>query len=217
MKSFDVTTYVPDEDDHFTSPIGAYPQASVAWIASDFAKNKKGKHRVAVDIGAHIGHMSFVFAQRFDQVHAFEPVNENAECFVMNMRQFENKGIRFLDKIVLHKQALSNNFDAVSITNPAKDNSGAWEVRPGPGVRARTLDSYDLKDVDLIKVDTQGCEIAVLEGAKETIKNNRPILMIEVVNNGEVDHQLDQYILDLGYQVFFGYGKQVIYFPEELQ
>jgi FkbM family methyltransferase len=44
-----------------------------------------------------------------------------------------------------------------------------------------TLDSYNFTDVDIIKIDVEGYELNVLEGASNTIAANRPIVQIECV------------------------------------
>ena len=44
-----------------------------------------------------------------------------------------------------------------------------------------TLDSYNFTDVDIIKIDVEGYELQVLEGATNTIAQNRPIVQIECV------------------------------------
>ena len=52
-----------------------------------------------------------------------------------------------------------------------------------------TLDSYSLDCVDFIKIDVEGGELPVLQGAVNTIAKNRPILQCEVV----VDQCKDAY------------------------
>ena len=47
-------------------------------------------------------------------------------------------------------------------------------------VPLRTLDSFNFKNVGLIKIDTEGYEVPVLLGAERTIKENKPRLIIEV-------------------------------------
>ena len=45
-------------------------------------------------------------------------------------------------------------------------------------VRVKTLDSFDFEP-DIIKVDVQGTELAVIQGARTTIERSRPALLIE--------------------------------------
>ena len=44
-----------------------------------------------------------------------------------------------------------------------------------------TLDSQNLTDVDIIKVDCEGYEYHVLKGAEQTIRRDRPIVQLEIV------------------------------------
>lgn len=60
---------------------------------------------------------------------------------------------------------------------PVKVNTGYQRV----SVPQETLDSYNFTDVDIIKIDVEGYELQVLEGAVQTIANNRPIVQIECV------------------------------------
>ena len=48
-------------------------------------------------------------------------------------------------------------------------------------VPARTLDSYNFQDVDAIKIDVEGSELLVMQGAKETIERCRPSVQVEIV------------------------------------
>ena len=47
-------------------------------------------------------------------------------------------------------------------------------------VQVNTLDSFDLADVDIIKLDCEGYELPVLHGALNTIQKYRPIMQIEM-------------------------------------
>jgi FkbM family methyltransferase len=48
-------------------------------------------------------------------------------------------------------------------------------------VPARTIDSYNFEDVDAIKIDVEGSELFVIEGAKDTIDRCRPSVQVEIV------------------------------------
>ena len=48
-------------------------------------------------------------------------------------------------------------------------------------VAARTIDSYNFEDVDAIKIDVEGSELLVMQGAKNTIERCRPSVQVEIV------------------------------------
>lgn len=55
------------------------------------------------------------------------------------------------------------------------------------GVPVITIDSLNLS-LRLIKLDIEGCELAALRGAQETIRQHRPVIVCEV-NRGALAHQ----------------------------
>lgn len=61
------------------------------------------------------------------------------------------------------------------------DNVKLRESQNLVSVPARKLDSYNFKDVDAIKIDVEGSELLVIEGAKETIDRCRPSVQVEIV------------------------------------
>jgi FkbM family methyltransferase len=48
-------------------------------------------------------------------------------------------------------------------------------------VPKRTLDGYNFEDVDAIKIDVEGSELLVVQGAKDTIDRCRPSVQVEIV------------------------------------
>ena len=46
-------------------------------------------------------------------------------------------------------------------------------------IETRTIDGLNLRRVDLIKIDTEGCELLVLKGAQELIKKCHPDILCE--------------------------------------
>jgi hypothetical protein len=61
------------------------------------------------------------------------------------------------------------------------ENTGATHVRQGAAgsIPMRRLDDYRLNDVDFIKVDVEGYERLVLEGARETLVRCKPMVIVE--------------------------------------
>ena len=75
-----------------------------------------------------------------------------------------------------HNRVSNDGYKTVS-GREVKVNTGYQRV----SVPQLTLDSYNFTDVDIIKIDVEGYELQVLEGASDTIKRNRPIVQIECV------------------------------------
>ena len=64
-------------------------------------------------------------------------------------------------------------------------------------IRKLALDEYNLPRVDFIKLDIEGMELEALEGADNTIKRCRPILLVErIKSNAE---QINRWFSDRGY------------------
>ena len=55
-------------------------------------------------------------------------------------------------------------------------------------VRVDTLDSFELREVDLIKIDVEGWELPVVHGAVETLRKWRPIVVCEQKGNDELGY-----------------------------
>ncbi len=77
-----------------------------------------------------------------------------------------------------HNRVANDNGGFKTVTGKdIKKNEGYPRVE----IDQRTLDSYQFEDVDIIKIDVEGYELLVLEGATTTISRNRPIIQIECV------------------------------------
>lgn len=123
----------------------------------------------AVDVGAHVGLWSMHLAEKFDTVYAFEPMRVFRECFGRNVEQ---------ENTVLYPYSLGNcDADVAMVYDPA--DSGGTHVGGDGDVKMRTLDSFAFDDVGFIKIDCEGYELQVLQGAVETLKRCRPCVIVE--------------------------------------
>ena len=132
-----------------------------------------------VDIGANIGAYSYAFLNKVGkagEVLSFEPYKPSFECLEYNLGGYENVHI---ENIAIGQ---CNGFCIPICEN---DNIGmsfikTSEVKNENTVAVVPLDDYKLKKCDFIKIDVEGYEVNVLNGAKNTILRHKPILMIEV-------------------------------------
>ena len=125
--------------------------------------------RVAVDVGAHVGLFSYYLAQKFQTVEAFEPVAAHRECFIVNVTA---------PTVNLHAVALGDH-DALIGMHTSNGSSGDSWVNGLGDIPLARLDSFNLQDVDFIKLDCEGGELAALRGAEETIMRCAPCIMVE--------------------------------------
>lgn len=145
-----------------------------------YALQRCRQQRVYVDIGAAMGHTCHPFIGEFDSVHAFEP---NPESY---SKLTQTPGAHY------HPQALSDRAGTATLIVPGHTHDpmhgsidparhSQWHTTHAAqySVETRTLDSYSLQQVDLIKIDVEQHERAVIRGAMQTIERCRPVIMLE--------------------------------------
>lgn len=134
--------------------------------------------RVAVDVGAHVGLWLMQMTKQFEIVHCFEPVKELRACLRENMSGDKNFSI--------HPVALGAKKGSVFMSYDPKDSGNthigraAAEIDDDPeSVPIETLDSFQLENVDFVKIDCEGYEDFVIEGAHETLSRWKPCVIVE--------------------------------------
>jgi FkbM family methyltransferase len=138
--------------------------------------------RISVDAGANKGIWTEMMRRYSAHVHAFEP---NPKLFRF-LRRGVGRGVS------CHALALSDATGLAELKVPCGSkgysNQGASlsAVKIGNGnfrfleVATTRLDDLDLGDVGFIKIDVEGHEMAVIDGASETLRRYRPPLIVEI-------------------------------------
>lgn len=158
------------------------------------------RKRRFVDIGANIGIWSYHFMNSFERVEAFEPnVDVTFRLKALQKRNITIHNVALSDfngQSTLHVPVLNGAPVEAEATLKRELDSSKDKI-----VDVHKLDDYKFDDIDLIKIDVEGHESHVLEGAKDTIKINKPILVVEIEQrhiNKPIDEAIDQFIA-LGY------------------
>lgn len=147
---------------------------------------KKNKVEIFLDVGANVGIYSLLLAKNFRlNIVAFEPVRSNYNKFLRNI---ENNKLN--KNIETHNLGLSNKSAILRMKTNTKFGymqSAGYHVSDegqemAEFVKADELLNYKNKTI-YIKIDTEGHEQFVLEGAIELIKNNNIFLQIEIWDN----------------------------------
>jgi FkbM family methyltransferase len=165
---------------------------------------KNFKLRSFVDIGAHLGFWSLYMSNIFETVYSFEP---NIETYEFLKRNTENN-----KNILLHNIALGDEEILVDISYFG-DNSGQSKVvKNGSSVECKTLDSLNLSNIDLIKLDCEGFEFFALKGSEKTIKKYKPIIVLET--NG-LEKILFDLVNDEVHELLTSFGYVRIFHPDD--
>ena len=177
------------------------------------------KDAVVFDVGANVGSMSLRFAQSASEghVYAFEPTDY---AFKKLLRNLSLNPI-LAERISPIQQFLSDQ----TRPDPQIQAYASWKVdgsarnshplhggtiKPAESVAAITLDHFCVRNhiqrLDLIKIDTDGHEYKVLEGARKTIKKRFPCVVFEiggyVLNEQGLEFgQFYDYFKSLGYSL----------------
>jgi FkbM family methyltransferase len=140
---------------------------------------------VLYDVGANIGFYSLLAARQGAQVFAFEPDVQNAESLESHAR-LNSLGAKI--EIIRAAVFSTSGFVALEPADSARGHGNAHvgtntkSLNPRVQVPCTTLDDFAREHSvpDAIKIDVEGAESNVLEGAEELFTLYRPLLICEV-------------------------------------
>ena len=201
--------WFPDYDNHFPRMLAKSLKndgvVRYQWRARDSAIASCDNKRICIDIGANVGLWSCDLVKQFEKVIAFEPVAEFRECFKKNVTG---------NNYVIEPVALGRTESLIEM-NIVQGNTGHTHIDQssiGRGtIPLKTLDSFNLTNVDMIKIDVEGFEGEILAGAMKTIEQNKPVLVIEQQKH-EYQNDMNEtpaikILQDWGYQVVEQFNK----------
>jgi FkbM family methyltransferase len=149
------------------------------------------KSRIALDIGAHAGSHSIVYATLNNnlRVYAFEPQKKMFDLLKFNVKNHNSLNIEVFNCAVGHKLGITT-LDTkihepegdVDLSYDPNTSSNLGGVGFGPGgesVNVVSIDSLQLEICDFIKIDVEGAENLVILGGHATIKRFRPLIFFE--------------------------------------
>jgi len=169
---------------------------------------------VVVDAGANLGGFAVPLARAVGPtgvVHAFEPFRHLFQLLTANV------ALNGLLNVHTHHSALGDETaeiprpspDLTKVSNPAKmhvtdELASTLLVAYGSSetIHVRTLDSFNLERVDLIKIDVESMEMPMLRGARDTIQRCRPVLYVEDSEGDKLPQELTsvmKFLIPMGY------------------
>ena len=169
--------WFPDAESHFPKmlkkSIDKGGPAEYQYQVRDRSMTHVKRRGVALDIGANVGLWSRSLCKNFHTVLAFEPVAMFRECLIRNVtaNNLQVKDFALGDRRTQATMIITEGNTGHTHIDPATLGTGETQVY--------RLDDLDLDEVDYIKMDCEGYEYRILQGAEHTIKRCRPVVVIE--------------------------------------
>ena len=144
----------------------------------------------AIDAGANLGVYAYALADISDRVIAFEPnpdyaffarfmLRGRAEVHELALSDASGRGTFYVP--------LSDVGRVLHLAGSLKRTHSQFRNMKTYDVEVRALDDCGLTDVRFIKADVEGSEREVLDGARATIKRDRPTMLLELLSGTHQD------------------------------
>lgn len=199
-----------------------------------------------VNVGTHIGTMCLPLSLHMSKITGFEayPPTYSHLCKNININNIKNLYVRNLalgnceeniyfmseNKICPkeHKNRLKNNSGGMHVftqyeldNNIRSSNLTDKKITAPMGI----LDKLEVDSFDIMLVDIEGAEYNFLQGARNKIVKNHPIIIIEIWDNNKrknenmdtKQEEIIDYICELGYKVEKNIGDDFIFLPLDIE
>jgi FkbM family methyltransferase len=203
LKAFPLTLYKIDEvpsqgmffDDQIDDSIKNYLRNHWVWEPDikRFIEILVTPGTIAIDIGAHVGTHTVTLSKAVGakgRVFAFEPNRKIYRELCMNM------ALNDCYNVTAIRSAIGKKHSVIQVVESHPRNEGGSYVIDHVGgsntAYMLQLDDFQFTNVSFIKIDVENMEADVIDGALETLKRCRPILLLEIQGNGERPIQLGE-------------------------
>lgn len=157
-----------------------------------------------VEAGANIGSHTVHFARLVGtggEVYAFEPQRLVYQLLCGNV------AINSLANVYTYRCGVGSESGTLHVPELSPEQIHNWGgvsllgQEKGEEVPLVTIDSYHLQACDFIKIDVEGMELAVLQGAEATIRAFLPVIYLEA-NEADEEAAVARYLAPLGYRIY---------------
>lgn len=184
--------WMPDTDTHFERLIAKRIKNGGPAEYQDDTRDQAFAYvtdfNIAIDVGANVGLWARPLTKVFDQVIAFEPLDQVYSCLERN-----TVGLN----IEIHKHALGNTNDKIEMVYNAENTGSSYVSEIGQGsIDIKRLDDLNLSKFGLLKIDCEGHELEVIKGGQRTILEYKPIIVVE--QHPESEYCAATYLKSLG-------------------
>ena len=182
---------------------GEYQQKEIDLLVG-LLNSVNSKQKVVWDIGANIGVHTTAFSKHSTFVCSWEANPQNFKLLRMNTQG------KLAPNVKVHNVAISNGkkntIQIQDFDQSKSSNKGELSIveKGGVEISARSIDSYMMNYPlpSLIKIDVEGHELEVLQGALVMLKTVKPILYFETADKGSYAEHI-KFLKDLDYRMWW--------------
>jgi len=185
-------------------------------IFKEFINDKS----TVIDIGAYIGTNTIKMAKLAKKVLSFEPYKKtfnilNSNLLINNVHNVElyncalGNENKHIDKMWFPKMDVLNmgiNMGTLRINRDTTLINDSVIVDFEMKRLDDIIDSNYNENIDLIKIDTEGCENEILNGAMNIILKHSPVIIIE-----NVDNNMNDILTNIGYVLAYKFNENSVY------
>lgn len=132
--------------------------------------------RTVVCAGGNQGMYPRLYSNVFQTVYTFEPDPLNYHVLCLNCQR---------EHIIKLQAGLGSKPGTGKINIKSMVNTGTHTLDTDTAgvIPILTLDSFEFPNLDLLQLDVERCEFDVLQGAINTIKKHRPVIIVEIASD----------------------------------
>ena len=173
----------------------------------------KKDNPLIIDVGAHTGESIIRFRNLYkkSEIHSFEPSTKSFaslkkyENYQTKLNNFALGSVNEIKKLYVNKNDSTSGFYKFFDYKNIDTNIFSEEVK------IKTLDQYveenNIKYIDILKIDVQGYEAQVLQGAIKTLKEKIKIIELEIIfidyyEKKSSFSELENIIKPLGFELY---------------
>lgn len=156
---------------------------------------------VVFDVGAHVGYFTILMSDRVGphgQVVSFEPRDINLEFLRQHVRINQCSNVQVMDAVVGNRTGAARLETRVGTGRGHVSSKGNVDVRMV--VLDELIQSGSIPVPQFMKIDVEGCEMMVLEGARRLIETHRP-RMILATHTPALEQACNDFLTARGYDV----------------
>ncbi len=200
-----ISVYVPDDNTLMTPYI---LQEQGDWFEDEieFLREYLREGMDIIDIGASYGVYTLTAALLTGDkghVYSFEPTSSVFSCLKRSKEANQTPNLHLFKKALSDNEGVSNlslnpNPEMNSLSPDGADKESGTEE-----VKVTTLDSFckknSIKGTDFIKLDAEGKEVEIINGARKSLASFSPLIMYEIKHGETYNNDLTETLQELGY------------------